>query len=411
MATRKRTVKVDENQSEKLAVKAIGKNEVSGRVTRRAVLGELGNRVTSLTTGTKKVDLKDVKPRVDTRWKKTDVAVKAEPKKVVVKKVSAAAEKSVVKSPPKKAPLAQPESDFKEAPAKERRQQSHSSYLMSQVIDIDAEDQENVLHIPEYANDIYDYLYSLEERFPVHEAYMANHTDLKPRMRAVLMDWLNEVHCQFHLVPETYFMTVALVDRQLQLSKNLSRKTLQLVGIAALFVASKYEEVLPPSIYDLVHISDNAYTDRQVRQMEETLLRKLKFNLCRPLPIHFLRRFSKAARADEIIHCAAKYFLELATIEYSMVHVRPSLIAAAAIYLSLRLIRPSTEGVWTPTLQHYSKYSEEELQEVTKDLAKLVLEAPNSQFKSVFSKYRATKMRKIAELPEMKAGEIEEIAM
>jgi cyclin B len=33
-----------------------------------------------------------------------------------------------------------------------------------------------------------------------------------------------------------------------------------LVGVAALFIACKYEEIYPPDLKDFVYITDNAYT-------------------------------------------------------------------------------------------------------------------------------------------------------
>lgn len=37
-------------------------------------------------------------------------------------------------------------------------------------------------------------------------------------MRATLVDWLVEVHNQFHLTLETLHMTVAIIDRYLQVN-------------------------------------------------------------------------------------------------------------------------------------------------------------------------------------------------
>lgn len=68
---------------------------------------------------------------------------------------------------------------------------------------------------------------------------------------------------------------------------------LQLVGVTAMFVASKYEEMYPPEIGDFAFVTDNTYTNVQIRQMEMKILRSLDFNLGRPLPLHFLRRASK----------------------------------------------------------------------------------------------------------------------
>ena len=78
----------------------------------------------------------------------------------------------------------------------------------------------------------------------------------------------------------------------------MSRKKLQLVGVTAMLVASKYEEMYSPEVGDFAYITDNAFTKVQILEMEEMILRCLKFELGRPLPLHFLRRASKAGNVS-----------------------------------------------------------------------------------------------------------------
>ena len=106
-------------------------------------------------------------------------------------------------------------------------------------------------------------------------------------------------------------------------------------------------------INDFVYITDNAYTAGEIRQMELKLLAALKFNFSRPLPLHFLRRNSKAGDVDVLQHTVAKYLVELTLLEYDMAHYPPSAVAAAALFLSLRLLEPDSTltSVWTVTLQ------------------------------------------------------------
>jgi cyclin B len=40
--------------------------------------------------------------------------------------------------------------------------------------------------------------------------------DVNEKMRAILIDWLVEVHLKFKLVPETLYLTVNLIDRYLE---------------------------------------------------------------------------------------------------------------------------------------------------------------------------------------------------
>ena len=87
---------------------------------------------------------------------------------------------------------------------------------------------------------------------------MSNQEDINEKMRTVLVDWLIEVHLKFKLLPETLYLTVNLIDRYLAL-ESVSRKRLQLVGVTAMLIASKYEEIYPPEIKDFVFVTDQAY--------------------------------------------------------------------------------------------------------------------------------------------------------
>ena len=62
-----------------------------------------------------------------------------------------------------------------------------------------------------------------------------------------------------------------------------------------MLLASKYEEMYAPEVQDFAYITDNAFTTLQIREMEQLVLKELNFELGRPLPLHFLRRASKAA--------------------------------------------------------------------------------------------------------------------
>ena len=65
---------------------------------------------------------------------------------------------------------------------------------------------------------------------------------------------------------ETLFLTINLIDRFLE-CETVLRKKLQLVGLTALLLACKYEEVSVPIVEDLVLISDKAYAREEVLDM------------------------------------------------------------------------------------------------------------------------------------------------
>lgn len=82
-------------------------------------------------------------------------------------------------------------------------------------------------------------------------------------MRVILVGWLIEVHLKFKLFPETLFLTVNLIDRYCE-KKYVQRTNYQLLGVTAMLIASKYEEIYAPEIRDFVYITDKAYTKEQI---------------------------------------------------------------------------------------------------------------------------------------------------
>lgn len=77
------------------------------------------------------------------------------------------------------------------------------------------------------------------------------------------------MHYKFELMEETLYLTINVIDRFLAVHQ-IVRKKLQLVGVTALLLACKYEEVSVPVVDDLILISDKAYTRREVLDMVNT---------------------------------------------------------------------------------------------------------------------------------------------
>lgn len=272
---------------------------------------------------------------------------------------------------------------------------------MGNVFDIDAEDADNPQLASEYVNEIYAYLRDLEKTYSVRPNYL-NGQEITGKMRAILIDWLCQVHHRFRLLQETLFLTVSIIDRFLQVNP-VGRSKLQLVGVTAMLIASKYEEMYAPEVSDFVYITDNAYTRMDIRQMEIIILKALDFRIGKPLCLHFLRRNSKAGQVDGTTHTLAKYLMELTINEYDMVHYHPSLIAAAALCLSIHLLY---NGDWNDTLSYYSTYTLTDLTETMKKLAKLVIKSETSKLTAVRIKYQSSKFNKISSIPELKGEQI-----
>lgn len=155
-------------------------------------------------------------------------------------------------------------------------------------------------------------------------------------MRGILIDWLIEVHLKFKLVPETLYLTVNLIDRYLEI-EEVKREKLQLVGVTAMLIACKYEEIYPPEVKDFVYITDNAYSKQEIMDMEYTMLKKFEFNVTIISSYRFLERITKLSNDNENVFYLAQYMMELSLVEYRMIKYKPSEIASAAIYLAHKI--------------------------------------------------------------------------
>lgn len=69
--------------------------------------------------------------------------------------------------------------------------------------------------------------------------------------RTTLLEWLLQIHLRYHMLPETLWIATNIIDRFLS-TRQVSLVKLQLVGITAIFLAAKYEEIMAPRYVGLL---------------------------------------------------------------------------------------------------------------------------------------------------------------
>ncbi|MBA0850005.1 hypothetical protein Goshw_023927 [Gossypium schwendimanii] len=260
--------------------------------------------------------------------------------------------------------------------------------MENSIIDIDCSDSKDPLAVVEYVDDIYAYYKKTEVSSRVSPNYMDRQFDINEKMRAILIDWLIEVHYKFDLMEETLFLTINLIDRFLERC-TVIRKKLQLVGMTAMLLACKYEEVSVPIVEDFVLISDKAYTRKDVLDMEKLMVNTLQFHMSVPTPYVFMRRFLKAAQSEKKLEFLSFFLIELCMVEYEMLKFQPSLLAAAAIYTAqCSLFRFKN---WTKTSEWHTKYTEDQLLECSKLMVTYHQKAGSGKLKGVHRKYSSYK--------------------
>nr|CAG8585161.1 15229_t:CDS:10 [Entrophospora candida] len=245
--------------------------------------------------------------------------------------------------------------------------------------DLDSEEMDDPMMVAEYAN----------ETMPIRD-YMKGQTELNWKMRTILINWIIEIHYKFDLLPETLFLSVNILDRFLSESVVKMAK-LQLAGITAVFIASKYEEMAAPSITNYLYMSDGGYAEEEILKAERYVLQLLNYKLCYPNPMHFLRRISKADQYDIRSRTLAKYLMEITLIDHNFVSCRPSMIAASSLYLARIMLNC---GEWHSNLIHYSTFTEQEIIPYSDMILKYLAKDKNINY--AFRKYSTSRFMRVS---------------
>ncbi|XP_055811741.1 G2/mitotic-specific cyclin-2-like isoform X2 [Solanum dulcamara] len=264
------------------------------------------------------------------------------------------------------------------------------------IVDIDSADKKDTLAVVEYIDDIHAYYKKIESSSSAPPNYMEQQFDINERMRAILIDWLIEVHYKFELMEETLYLTINLIDRFLAV-QPVVRKQLQLVGVTAMLLACKYEEVSVPVVQDLVLISDKAYTEKEVLEMEKLMINTLQFKLSVPTAYVFMKRFLKAAQSDKKVELLSFFMTELCLVEYETLRFPPSMLAAAAIFTAQCTLGVTKE--WTKTCEKYSNYTRDQLLECSKLMVTFHQKAATGRLTGVHRKYSISKYGFVAKFP------------
>lgn len=134
-----------------------------------------------------------------------------------------------------------------------------------------------------FDSDTINYLIMREIDYAPELNYMERyHSQINWSMRAILFDWMMEVCMEFGLKRETYHYSINYVDRYLSTVRNVDKKELQLIGVSALYMASKVEEIYPPRVSSFARSTDSAYSTTDITSMEMKILKVLKWLLTPP---------------------------------------------------------------------------------------------------------------------------------
>ena len=261
----------------------------------------------------------------------------------------------------------------------------------------------------EYLNIIYSNLLKEEKEGmnpkPIYN-YMNDQNEINEQMRSILVDWIIDVHHKFGFTDETLFMTVLIIDRYATI-RQISRMKLQLLGITALMIACKHEEIDLPKIEDFIYITDNAYTKEEMVKMENDILRALNFSLLFPSPIKFFEYLSVNFNFSKKLHYMGKYLMETFLIDIKNIKYKASVISCACAYIVMKFFK--IKGYQDSYNKKFYMLNENEdlplghgVKDCAQDICFLVDNIDSSNYLACFKKYSKSEFEKVALIIENK---------
>ncbi len=252
----------------------------------------------------------------------------------------------------------------------------------------------------EYKLDIFHNLKRTEKMYMVPNDFLEKHYDISFNMRAILIDWLLEVCEEYHLDEKTFFIAVSLLNRFFFLTEiKISRGDLQPYGCAALLIAAKFNEIFPPGVDDFVYISDNTFSRTKLIEFETIILKTLKYEVVHPTSYEFLEYYCEELKYGNSfnldIKFLATYVLEVMTLDLESVEISPSLLAAAALFYSLRVFSKNLDE----ELQEITEYTHKDIMAVLPVIIKYLKFYSRSKLSAMKNKFERVRYSKVSKLP------------
>lgn len=207
----------------------------------------------------------------------------------------------------------------------------------------------------EYQQDMLEHMMKMDSETMPDVDSIDIQTEIQWFMRPYLLDFLVEAHSAFQLLPETLFLTVNLLDRYCS-KRVVYKRHYQLVGCAALLIASKYgdKKEKVPTIKELKSMCCSLYDDDMFLQMEWHVLSTIGWTIGHPTVDNFLRMATKDTVHDPEVENLALYMLEIALYHRDFVSKRSSQLALSSLALSRHLLNrtPARPSEWAATFDH-----------------------------------------------------------
>ena len=250
----------------------------------------------------------------------------------------------------------------------------------------------------EYFNEFLE-TYCREEKtleFRIKPNFMKNQQEINSRMRAIIVNWIIEVHDRFKLLPDTLFLSVIIFDRYMSIINNIDKNRLQLIGVTSLLIACKYEEIFSPEVRDFICILDRAYEREDLMEEENNILKILKFEVTYPSALRYYEILRIQFGIEEKYFKYGNFLLELCLLDCKFSKYLQAVIATTVCFIVLKLFQKIS---FEKFMSYRIKISEKEIMDCLTDICFLIEYIDGSIYPAINKKHKGicNEIKKIIE--------------
>lgn len=239
----------------------------------------------------------------------------------------------------------------------------------------------NEAFVSEYEEDFIKELIYTEKKKKFNLEKIKHQNEINSEMRIILIDWIIEMHSKFCLTNRTLFLSIKIMDYYLS-SYEITRYNFQLLGLASLFIACKFEETFVPQVNNLVFMTAEAYTEKDLIKMELNLLKKLNYDLDFTTPLDWLNIIRYKLKFNDELVKKITFLIEISLLDIEVIKFSAKEIVACAVLEVINNENKFSNELKNIFIKGANQYLLEQIKSIKYEIKKNMVKYPG-----IFKKY------------------------
>jgi hypothetical protein len=209
--------------------------------------------------------------------------------------------------------------------------------------------------------------------------------EITERMRAKMIDWMIEVLSSYYCDENTFFLSINIMDRYFKYTTEILKPDdLHLIGIACMFIASKFYDIFPIKLKMMAEkVSHGKFSAEQIKSAEEKIVKCLNYMVYKSTIYEFINLYIEeifffiennfhiyddslsnyvmniyklsnvkldflyyeknkltknyTIKMISLLRKILLYISKMICYDYSLIGIKPSLLAASAVLVSIKI--------------------------------------------------------------------------